>query len=252
MQDLHTKIINIIKKRHGAAHFKDFLNSINADRNDIILALLELEYQGKIKRKEADRYIPFTSATWVLADDQGLSSTKEKCVYSIVISLPQNLPPNARNILEQTIHGGASQIPLLKYDEAYQAVFKHAQNELLISSPFIDQILLYYLNETQARKILLLTDDVRNVLVKKISKTLPHVKIRTLAQYSGGNKMLGVHAKLVIADKETVLLGSANISSVHLVYDLDIGILFHCRKLAEELSRIFYLLWDNADPIPSH
>ena len=234
------------------AHFKDFLNSINADKNDIILALLELEYQGKIKRKETNRYVPFTSATWVLADEQGQTPTEEKCVYSIVISLPQNLPTNVRNILEQTIYSGASQIPLLKYDEAYQAVFKRAQNELLISSPFIDQILLYYLNETRARKILLLTDDIKNVLVKKISKTLPHVKIRTLAQYSGSSKMLGVHAKLIIADKETVLLGSANISSVHLVYDLDIGILFYCRKLAHELSKIFYLLWENADPVSTH
>ena len=92
--------------------------------------------------------------------------------------------------------------------------------------------------------VAVLAENMDPILLKATS-LFQNVRIRTLyrgADAGGGLKVQGIHAKLMIADRSEVLIGSFNFRFSHINYNVDLGLLAKGR-IADHYATIYDSIW---------
>lgn len=150
-----------------------------------------------------------------------------------------------------TLPPGLPQAPV-SYAEGLNEVIQGAREELLLMSPFIAS------SGVQAMKQNLLDALHRGVHVKLIGHDLQDLAsaqsqaIETLRKdaersrmrftaYSANHQSRLIHAKLAIADRERVVLGSANITGHGLNLNFEVGVILgtpHARRVADVYEQL--------------
>jgi phosphatidylserine/phosphatidylglycerophosphate/cardiolipin synthase-like enzyme len=133
-----------------------------------------------------------------------------------------------------------------------EKIVMDAQHEIRIACPYYDELFIDVLsthaqNVANLQSVAVLAEMMDPILLKACS-LFSNVKVKTLfrstrgAKNGHGLKVQGIHAKLMIADKSEVLLGSFNFRFSHIYYNVDLGLLAK-GKIAEHYAKIYDLIW---------
>lgn len=225
--------------------------------SEVFDALVKAEAAGKVKRsreEKFDEFRPVTTISWTLLvtipeqDNEPSAEVPLTEIYTdgamIVVSQPIFLSTRGLNIKNLGI-------PVLEVREAMQKMVMDAKEELLIACPYYDELFIDVLNASpgsvaKLKRLSILAENTDPILTKAC-RLFPNAKVKTLygsTVSAGGQgfKVQGIHAKIMIADRSQVLVGSFNFKSSHVTYNVDLGILSR-GKIAEHYAQIFDSIW---------
>ena len=119
-------------------------------------------------------------------------------------------------------------------------LFSSSLHEVLICSPYIDELILPLLEQARGDVIIkILTEDANSPLFKRLVMTKPNVEVRCIKETAKAVQLYQVHAKFICIDNKSSIIMSANLNERSLYYNIETGILIHNNSLTEELSRFF-------------
>jgi phosphatidylserine/phosphatidylglycerophosphate/cardiolipin synthase-like enzyme len=127
-----------------------------------------------------------------------------------------------------------------------------AKEEIRIACPYYDELFIDVLsthakNVSNLNSVAILAETMDPILLKACS-LFPNAKVKTVFRSTSGSnngqglKVQGIHAKLMVADRSEVLLGSFNFRFSHIYYNIDLGLLAK-GKIADHYARIYDLIW---------
>lgn len=214
--------------------------------------LTQEESSGRVRRVVTDQYDemkPVTTVSWIL--------TAPLPVYEDVI--PEIRTGYADEVIIVTsqpifltikgVDFRKTGIPLLSVREAMEKVIIDAKEDLRIASPYYDELFIDILNSqahniVKLKSIKVIAEKMDPILIKA-TKLFPNIKVKTIYRTTSAEsklKLEGVHAKIIIADKSEVLVGSFNFLFSHIYANVDLGLLAKGR-IAEDYAKIYDLIW---------
>jgi len=258
IEEAEEKILRLLRKEMRPLTTDYICSTLNIPKFIASSALYDLLKKGLIKRIYTDSYDPtrpFDTASWMAEEGEigagesyGTKAESMARHIRLVLSIPLSMVSLRTALLNK--------YEALDLHDAYMHVIEIAKHELKIMCPIIDAYVFYPLVtkilSSEGLNIKILTElkkskDVLQLLGLLRSRNAG-IEIRDVArsmQYEGyERKAFGVHAKLVIADNETALIGSFNLSRHHYLVDFDIGFLIDDPEIVAKLSSIFDALWD--------
>lgn len=234
------------------------LTKQKVSESEIFDALVKAEATGKVKRTRGDKFDefrPVTTTSWTL-----LVTIPERDIQhpSIEVPVSEIYTDGAMIVVSQPIFLSTRGlnikslgIPVLEVREAMQKMVMDAREELLIACPYYDELFIDVLNTSpgtvaKLKRLSILAENTDPILMKAC-RLFPNAKVKTLygsTVSAGGQgfKVQGIHAKIMIADRSQVLVGSFNFRSSHVTYNVDLGILSR-GKIAEHYAQIFDSIW---------
>jgi hypothetical protein len=224
---------------------------------DVLLKAESSGFVRRIRTDEFDETKPVSTISWLLAESYDPASVSSQVLGSagqtpayiedakIVVSQPIFLSI-------QGVDLRSLKMPVLNVREAMEKIVMDARQEIRIACPYYDELFIDVLsihaqNVASLRSVAVLAETMDPILLKACS-LFPNIKVKTLfrsttgAKNGQGLKIQGVHAKLMIADRSEVLLGSFNFRFSHIYYNVDLG-LFAKGAIAEHYARIYDLVW---------
>lgn len=157
-----------------------------------------------------------------------------------------------------------------KMKDVFAAIIQVAEQELYVSSPYIEQpglnLLLEVFEQAAKRKVKLClltridkpdSPAMRQIMailglnqlflagmeVRSLSRTLTDRNNREYLSFGG------VHAKLLIADKKMAYIGSGEIRDHALNHNFEMGVLVEAPESVDNVRRLFEAIWDVSDPV---
>lgn len=256
-EDVEKEIIELLNREKKPLTTEYICSRLSISKSLASSVLYRLLKRGIIRRIYTEVYDPtrpFDTATWVLEGSvyfgkEDLKEDKEaiKLGYAkLVLSVPLSMLSLRTDLLNK--------YEALDLHDAYTHVIEMAKRELKIICPIIDAYALYPLItkmlNSKDLKIRILTEldkskdviyllesiDSKNIEIKNVTRTI------RFEDYE--RKAFGIHAKLVIADNEVVLIGSFNLSRHHYLINFDIGFLIYDPAVVNKLSMVFDELWN--------
>ena len=258
IEEAEKKILSLLRKEMRPLTADYICNTLNIPKFVASSALYNLLRKGLVKRVYTDNYDPtrpFDTASWIVAkgevevkESHGIKEESAARRTRLVLSAPLSMSSQRTALLNK--------YEALDLHDAYMHIIEITKRELKIMCPIIDA---YALNPLVAKiksseglniKILTELKKSRNVLQllglhRSKNVTIEVRDAERIMKYGGYEwKAFGIHAKLVIADNETALIGSFNLSIHHYLVDFDIGFLIDDPEIVTKLSSIFDALWD--------
>jgi len=227
--------------------------------SEIFDALVGAESSGLVKRmktEEFDETKPVSTVSWILSATYKPSLNSEIFKQSAQGS---TYIEDAKIVVSQPIFLSVQGLdlrglgmPVLNVREAMEKIVMDAHQEIRIACPYYDELFIDVLsthaqNVASLRSVSVLAEAMDPILVKACS-LFPNAKVKTIfrntagANSGQGLKVQGVHAKLMIADRSEVLLGSFNFRFSHIYYNIDLGLLAK-GKIAEHYAQIYDIIW---------
>lgn len=157
-----------------------------------------------------------------------------KKINNVVMTLP---PIIKKEILEKY-----PEINLT--DGVVKELFESAEEELKILSPYIDASLINYFQGINPKvKIRFLTTlskyGGKNSILERLKQSRDNFEIKYLHESKNNIQQFQIHAKVIIADKSKIYVGSANFTDTSMLYNLESGILSTDEQLIKSYSEIF-------------
>lgn len=225
--------------------------------SEIFDILIKSEASGFVKRLHNDQFDearPVTSTSWILVKDVSLPikqishdrSTSPPYVEDAMIVVSQPIFLSTRGLNMKNLG-----IPVLEVREAMQKMVMECKEELLIACPYYDELFIDILSTNPQNvsklKRLQIISEASDPILAKACRLFPNAKVKTLYGSVWGEegkkfKVQGIHAKVMIADRSQVLVGSFNFRSSHVTYNVDMGLLSK-GKIAEHYAKIFDSIW---------
>jgi hypothetical protein len=225
---------------------------VSVSESEVFDVLVRAVSAGQVMRTRTDEFDesrPVSTASWILMKDieNELPSPLKRGSYieeaMIVVSQPIFLSV-------QGVDLRSLGMPMLNVREAMEKLVLDARQELRIACPYYDELFIDVLsshaqNVSKLNLIAVLAETMDPVLVK--AQTLfRNLKIKALYRGASGGannlKVQGVHAKIMIADRSEVLIGSFNFRFSHLNYNVDLGLLA-TGEIADHYARIYDSIW---------
>ena len=217
---------------------------------DVLVKAAAAGQVRKIKTSDYDESKPVSTISWLLTSERvqasAVEATKEGSYIDeamIVVSQPIFLSL-------QGVDLRSLGMPVLNVREAMEKVVMDARQELRIACPYYDELFIDVLsgqaqNVARLRFVAVLAESMDPILVKACT-LFQNAKVKTLyrgaSEASGNLKVQGIHAKIMIADRSEVLIGSFNFRFSHIYYNVDLGLLAKGR-IADHYARIYDSIW---------
>ena len=228
----------------------------NVPRHKILDFILHLWKKGMLEKIQHEDYLdekPITSAMWAIKRPKreilrfvSKEDAREPALW-LVVSTPPPLPRLSK--LKMLIEGFEE---TLSVDEAIDRLMQMAENELRIACPYYDayfETLLYRFREKISKlDVRILVERANAPLIRALTYYPHNVKVREFSLYKKLEegrfiKIYGEHAKIIIADDREALIGSMNLTAIHLSCNLDIGILIGNQPTIRKIIQIFDTAW---------
>lgn len=255
INEIRDKVIRLLRREKRPLTTEYICNKLNLPKSLASLILYNLLEEGAIKRVYTDAYDPvrpFDTASWILKEETYISKEgaeeRKKTGFrriQLVLSVPLTMLSLRSSLLNR--------YDALDLHDAYSHIIEIAKRELKIMCPIIDAYALYPLVTkiigSKELRIRILTEisKSRDVLYLLDSLKTRSIEVRDIARVirykNYERKAFGIHAKLIIADNEVVLIGSFNLSRHHYLVNFDIGFIVHDKAIASKLSSLFDELW---------
>ncbi len=226
----------------------------SVSESQVFDALVKAEATGHVRRvktSEYDESRPVSTISWLLSRETEQSPANKGSVREpsnvdeamIVVSQPIFLSTRGVDLRNLGM-------PVLEVREAMEKVVMDAKRELRIACPYYDELFIDVLSGhaqsvSQLSFVAVLAESMDPILVKACS-LFQNTKVRTLYRGTsagpGNLKVQGIHAKLMVADRSEVLIGSFNFRFSHLNYNVDLGLLARGR-IADHYATIYDSIW---------
>lgn len=236
-----------------ASELRQSSGAVLLSESQVFDILVKAEASGKVKRiktSEYDELKPVSTISWILTGQIEQPSSNRQASPElpyvdeamIVVSQPIFLSTKGVDLRKLGM-------PVLEVREAMEKVVMDARSELRIACPYYDELFIDVLsshahNVAKLHSVAVLAENMDSILLKATS-LFKNVRIRTLyrgADAGGGLKVQGIHAKLMIADRSEVLIGSFNFRFSHINYNVDLGLLAR-GKIADHYATIYDSIW---------
>jgi len=123
-------------------------------------------------------------------------------------------------------------------------LFTTANDEILISSPYIDPILIPFIRKVkESVKILILTHRKDNFLIR-LENENKNLKIKALREFREGVQIYQLHAKYICVDNKFCLITSANLNERSVFHNFEIGVMIEDQTIANTLREFFLKLFE--------
>jgi len=224
---------------------------------DILIRAENLGVVKRVKTNEYDDARPVTTISWQLcSEEQVPAATLQSLVEP---AKAQQYIEEAKIVVSQPLWVSTQEIdllrgvgPVLGVREAMEKIVIDAKQELRIACPYYDELFIDVLSVNaqsvaKLEQIAVLAETVDPILVRA-KHLFPNMKIKTIQRTtvsppgSQCYKVQGIHAKLMIADRTEVLLGSFNFRFSHIHYNIDMGLLAS-GKIADDYAKIYDSIW---------
>ena len=127
--------------------------------------------------------------------------------------------------------------------EVLEDLFTTANDEILISSPYIDPILIPFIRKVkESVKILILTHNKDNFLIR-LENENKNLKVKALREFKEGVQMYQLHAKYICVDNKFCLITSANLNERSVFHNFEIGVMIEDQTIANALREFFLSLF---------
>ncbi len=221
------------------------LKSMIAFRGQILPTLLWLHSMNFITRKEVTHRNPVIRAKWSINESgrnylSYVDSHKEFVPFSPpMVQVLLVAPEKIRNQVKAT----ATDLP-----EALNDIFASATEEVLISSPYIDEVIVPLVRSIRRNcRIHILTENADKPLFTRLVESTPNLEVRVLKEVTAERvQLFQVHAKFVIVDQSSAIVTSANLNERSLYYNVEIGVLISDKETCKDMADVFQAIFESA------
>ncbi len=134
--------------------------------------------------------------------------------------------------------------------EALVDILATASDEVLISSPYIDELIVPLLrNVREDATVKILTENASKPIFKRLVDSRTNTEVRYLRVMDKQVQLFQVHAKFVCVDRKSAIITSANINERSLNYNIEVGVLFSDRRVCEQIAEVFDGIFAQASKI---
>jgi len=139
---------------------------------------------------------------------------------------------------------------ILETKEVLETLLIQANEEVLIMSPYIDASLIPFLERIKEHvKTYILLSDIDEKLLNSLKRLkenkLTHLKLGLTHLYDGRSQVFQLHAKCICVDKENVFITSANLKETSIYHNIELGVVFLDRRIAEQVRDIFFAIFNS-------
>jgi hypothetical protein len=256
VSEIGTLLINALSQTEPkttldiAATVRHGLGGKRISDSEIFELLLKAESQGITRRMRTtafDESRPVGTVSWLLLDvahkltlDESSSAYLDQAM--IVVSQPIFLSLKGIDLKSLGM-------PVLSVKEAMEKIVMDAQHELRIACPYYDELFIDVLSShaqsVSGLRLISVLAEVNDPILIKAQRLFRNLHVKTLYRSvteTSNLKIQGIHAKLMVADKSEMLIGSFNFKFSHIYYNVDLGLLGRGR-IAEHYARIFDSIW---------
>lgn len=218
-------------------------------QGQLLPALLWLHSMNFVTRKEVSLRNPVILAKWNITES-GLN------YLTYLDNHPESVPyasPGLQVLLvaPERIRSDVRMAAATDISEALSDLFASAREEVLISSPYIDEVIVPLIHSIPAGcSIRILTENAEKPIFTRLSQLRPSLEVRGLRQVTPENVQLyQVHAKFVVVDESSAIVTSANMNERSLYYNVEIGVLISEKHACKEMADIFNAVFVSAVPL---
>jgi len=242
------KVLEYIRQR-GRAPTLEIVKDTGLSWTEVADALASLEGSGVVEKAGLiDPTKPLSTTVWVLrpariprALEGGIGT-----VASLVLN-----PPLLRDL-------GRAPPASMGLMDSLNYIVQAASEALRIMMPYIGDLMsalfaqhLESLRGLRSIKVIV-EDGTRNrQALEPLKLYLPNMQALYATKRSGGVKVAGAHAKLIIADEKVALVGTFNLTQAHLLVNYDVGLLVK-GSVVSYLSEIYDALWNALQGSEAH
>lgn len=232
-------ILRIIEKSKKA-NIKEIRKESDIDTRifDSLLLLEELGFIRKVINEPIDS--PISEVAWKITKEGKKFLKYFDLIFSEEDKVKEVYLPKVNFLVTVPAHEKLNE---LKSYEKMQIVtiledlFSKAKEEILISSPFIDTLIISLINnvENKDAKIHIFTNelqrDLRNALIR-LKEKYPNLTFNCIKEVRNGVQIYQLHSKTICIDTKYVLITSANINERSLYHNIETGILIEDKEIA--------------------
>jgi len=124
--------------------------------------------------------------------------------------------------------------------------FSSIKNELLISSPYIDQTIEPFLSvvpNISNMNIKIISDNESEKYLKRLAARWPNIEYRTLEKYEDNVRIYMVHAKYICIDNNITIVGSFNFNERSLFHNFEAGVVIKSCYITGIFKNFFYFMF---------
>ena len=218
-----------------------------------VLWLLEM---GFIKEeRKADENYAILGSTWEITSEghaflkfitthrEAFSGVVQSIrPFSLVLTYPRSEKLIPKEKLEKLSGIG------IYFQDLLGELFRSAQEEILIASPYIEQVILPFVEQANKNvKIKIITNE-KNALLERITKR-DNVKVFILQKKKENRQLYQVHSKFMCVDGKYCVVGSMNLNERSIYYNFETGIFIEDENLGEHLKRLFEIMIELSSPL---
>ncbi len=131
--------------------------------------------------------------------------------------------------------------------EAIADLLASAKREILVSSPYIDEVIVPLLrNAPDKTSIKILTEDASKPFFRRLIDSRPETEVRYLRVTDKEVQLFQIHAKFVCVDRGSAIITSANINERSMFYNIEVGVLVSDPKVCTDLADVFDGIFEQA------
>ena len=242
--NLQQLIINKLSEFGGCAYVRDLARELNADPNDIALALSDLAKQGLVYRDEKstlDFTRPLLTSKWCL------KSAPKQAASTIIPTLGEVVEVILSPPLIRDLANWAKDTPVVGLLDSLHIYLCNAKRSVKIAVPFIGDILgiltMECINNIKDVEFKVITEDDSRRDIEILKGVIPKLSVLYATKRTkDGTKVRGIHAKFMIIDDEVAIIGTFNLTKYHLFVHYDLGIVVK-GPIVKFLNDLFEHMW---------
>ncbi|GEM_PF-570883 len=218
-----------------------------------VLWLLEMGFIREERKSESEYAI--LGSTWKITSEgraflkflethkeafSGLTQSMRP--FSLVLTYPRSGKLIPKNKLEELSKTG------IYFPDLLNELFRSAQEEILIASPYIEQVILPFIEQTKEDvKIRILTNE-KSALLERLTKR-ENVEIFLLQKKEENRQLYQVHSKFICVDGKYCIIGSMNLNERSMYYNFETGIFVEDKNLGNYIRRLFEIMIELSKPL---
>ena len=218
-------------------------------QGQLLPALLWLHSMNFVARREVTLRNPVIRAKWSVTDSG-------RTYLAYVDTHPESIPyssPELQVLLvaPEQIRRDVRVTAATDLSEALSDLLESARKEILISSPYIDEVIVPLIHSVPTGcPIKILTENAEKPLFTRLAQLRSGLEVRGLRQVTTENVQLyQVHAKFIVVDEASAIVTSANLNERSLYYNVEIGVLISDRQICRDMADVFNAIFATAIPL---
>jgi len=162
--------------------------------------------------------------------------------FSLVLTYPRS-----RELIPEDKLGKLSGIGIY-FQDLLTELFRSAQKEILIASPYIEQVILPFIEQASKNVRIGIMTNERNAVLERLTKR-ENVEVFLLQKKKENRQLYQIHSKFICVDGRYCIVGSMNLNERSMYYNFETGIFVEDENLGEHLRRLFEIMIELSRPL---